>query len=212
MTLPPETEYPEEILFKLTMRAKTAMRGRLKALRAATPADAIATRSASIVERVKELAIYQSAKTIAMFVAMPQEVHLATLAEHARAQGKHVALPIVMQSEPSIVFRSWMHNEQVFALQKSSWGLQEPTETAPHVAYEDIDLVIVPALGVGENGHRIGYGKGHYDRVLPRCTRAKSVVVAFDFQLLAEIPVFESDRACDVVVTDRQTIIVSSTT
>lgn len=209
MALPPEAEYPQEIRDQLTRRAKMALRKRMKAVRATIPPEAIAERSERIVQRVIALESYITAKNIALFVAMPHEVNLNALALHAHAAGKHVAVPVVMPEDPTLVFRSWMHGEKIYPLEKSAWGIEEPTEQSPVMPYDQIDVLMVAALGVGENGHRLGYGKGHYDRIIPRCTRAKSIVVAFDFQMLAEIPVFESDRACDIVVTDRHTIVIS---
>jgi 5-formyltetrahydrofolate cyclo-ligase len=209
MSLPLDSEYSPDAIALLTHRAKAALRKRLKSIRAAVPADALAQRSARIVERVIALEYYQRAATVALFAAMPQEVHLDSLAEHAFAQHKHVVAPVVMATEPTLVFRTWMKQPERYALHKSDWGIREPTEQSPVVAYDEIDLLIVAALAVGENGHRLGYGKGHYDRIIPRCTRAKTIVVAFDFQMLAEIPVTERDRACDVVVTDERTIVIS---
>ncbi len=66
---------------------------------------------------------------------------------------------------------------------------------------------MVPALAVTDTDHRLGYGRGFYDVTLPDfCPPALSVVVAFDFQLLAELPVLEHDVACEVVVTDARVI------
>lgn len=51
---------------------------------------------------------------------------------------------------------------------ESSWGIREPAGTET-VEPEEIDLVVVPLLCFDENGHRVGYGKGYYDRFLARC-------------------------------------------
>lgn len=50
-------------------------------------------------------------------------------------------------------------------LQASAWGIPEPRQGVP-VALQKIDLVIVPLLAVDRNGHRVGYGRGFYDRML----------------------------------------------
>lgn len=59
------------------------------------------------------------------------------------------------------------------------WGIPEPSETEkadPKV----IDLVIVPLLCFDQRGHRVGYGKGYYDRFLSRC-RADCLKVGLSF-------------------------------
>lgn len=56
----------------------------------------------------------------------------------------------------------------VSELIENSWGIREPAgdEKADP---KEIDLVIVPLLCFDEGGHRVGYGKGYYDRFLDRC-------------------------------------------
>ena len=48
------------------------------------------------------------------------------------------------------------------------WGIPEPIE-GESAATEDIDVVLIPLIVFDENGHRIGYGKGYYDRFLESC-------------------------------------------
>ena len=65
----------------------------------------------------------------------------------------------------------------------------------------------MPALGVAPSGHRIGYGAGYYDRTLPlHAPPAVTLAVAYDFQLLAEVPVTEGDVPVDFIVTDRRVL------
>jgi len=67
--------------------------------------------------------------------------------------------------------------------------------------------VLVPALALDSRGHRLGYGAGYYDRTLPRfCPPAVSIGVAYDFQLLVELPVTEGDVPCDWIVTDTRAL------
>lgn len=58
--------------------------------------------------------------------------------------------------------------EDIHQLEKNSWGILEPKQgiTTP---LEEIDLVIVPLLAFDKFGHRVGYGKGFYDRFLKDC-------------------------------------------
>ena len=58
--------------------------------------------------------------------------------------------------------------EELKHLQKAKWDILEPTQGA-HTPAEKIDLVIVPLLAFDRQGHRVGYGKGYYDRFLKKC-------------------------------------------
>jgi 5-formyltetrahydrofolate cyclo-ligase len=85
-------------------------------------------------------------------------------------------------------------------------GFAEPPEEAPAVPIGPELLVIVPALAVDPSGNRIGYGKGFYDWLLARIAPpAFALAVAYDFQVVAEIPTSETDRAVHMVVTDVRT-------
>ena len=50
-------------------------------------------------------------------------------------------------------------------LQTSAWGIREPRHGVP-TRPEEIDLIIVPLLAFDKQGHRVGYGRGYYDRLL----------------------------------------------
>lgn len=58
--------------------------------------------------------------------------------------------------------------EGVHQLEKNNWGIIEPKQGVFTPA-EEIDLVIVPLLAFDKRGHRVGYGKGFYDRFLKEC-------------------------------------------
>ena len=53
-------------------------------------------------------------------------------------------------------------------IQESSWGIPEPVNATP-IAETDIDVVLLPLIAFDLQGHRVGYGKGYYDRFLNRC-------------------------------------------
>lgn len=66
----------------------------------------------------------------------------------------------------------------------------------------DIDIVILPLLAVDEQGNRLGYGGGYYDRYLAKHTSSLKIGYCFDFQMLKSVPREETDVALNMVVTD----------
>ncbi|MET0389152.1 MAG: 5-formyltetrahydrofolate cyclo-ligase, partial [Polyangiales bacterium] len=79
---------------------------------------------------------------------------------------------------------------------------------APLIAPSEVDLVIVPGLAFDGAGQRIGYGRAFYDRLLPQLTQAFRVGLAYDFQLLAELPVEAHDVPMHCVISDARTLRV----
>lgn len=89
-------------------------------------------------------------------------------------------------------------------LVQSKWGIPEP-ENAQPISVSEIDLVLVPLLAFDEKGHRVGYGKGFYDRFLAQC-KPDTLKIGLSFEPpVAVIPDFqESDIALNFVITPTQ--------
>jgi 5-formyltetrahydrofolate cyclo-ligase len=188
-------------------RAKAELRKRLRGLRATHPETAVAARSEKIVRRLEELPAFASATRVALFwpIVERREVDLRPLDAKLRAAGKRVAYPAIDPETRVMTFR-WAAPDE---LEERGLGFAEPAATAAEAT--ELDLVIVPALAADARGHRLGYGAGFYDRTLPRfAPPAKTAIVVYDFQLLAEVPALEGDVACDFVVTDARTLVRES--
>lgn len=174
----------------------------MRMVRRAIPAEPRAQRSNALCERVLGLDEYARAQVIAGYVAVKSEADPAGVLAHALRAGKVVALPRVAH-DGELVLHAWAHGDP---LHESDLGIPEPSAEAPRVVPERVDLVLVPALGADPRGHRLGSGRGFYDRLLPSLTRAHKLAFVFDFQLLAELPDTAGDERVDGVVTDRRTL------
>lgn len=192
---------PDDVI---RFKVKAELRKRLRGLRKTTPAEACAARSAAIVERLLALDVVTTARHVALFwpIEARHEVDLRPLDRALRERGVTVAYPAI---DPESGVMSFRDVSDVATLEEAGYGFAEPGPGAP--VAEGLDVVVVPAIGVDPTGHRIGYGAGYYDRALPTVAPpAVSVVVAYDFQLLAEVPATEGDVACDLVVTDTRVL------
>ncbi len=190
----------------LRPRAKAALRKRYRALRASLPPEAARLRSQGICEHVLALDAWRAARTVAVFRSLSDEVDTSALVDDARRRGCTVCLPVVVEGRTDLEFRVAWRGDEALPLVAGVWGIEEPAAGAPVVAHDAIDLVVVPALAIDPGGHRIGYGRGYYDATLARTTNAVTVGVAFDFQLIAEVPREPHDVAVAWVVTDQRTL------
>jgi 5-formyltetrahydrofolate cyclo-ligase len=190
----------------LRQRVKAELRKRMRGLRNAVPLTACAERSARIVERLLALEPVAGARSIALFwpITERHEVDLRGLDERLRARGARVAYPAVDPETRAMAFRFVDHPD---AMDEHGFGFREPAPSAPEAAQGELDAIVVPALAVDPAGHRIGYGAGYYDATLPRyAPPAATIAVAFQFQLIAEVPVTEGDVKLDWIVTDERTL------
>jgi 5-formyltetrahydrofolate cyclo-ligase len=191
-------------------RVKTELRKRIRGVRAAMPLEACAKRSVRIVLRLEAHPVVQGAKSIALFwpIAERHEVDLRPLATALRARGIAIAYPSIDQESGAMTFRFAAPD----ALEERGFGFCEPASTAKEATRGEIDVLVVPAIAIDDVGHRIGYGAGYYDRTIPHfCPPATTIGVAFDFQLVAEIPFAPHDVPLAHVVTDERTLVVAPT-
>lgn len=198
-------EFDAEAVKILAYRAKAELRKRARALRNTIPISAIAERSAKIRTRLEALPHFQNVKRVALFwpIEGRNEVDLRPLAKTLSSRGISVAFPSIDPETRVMTFRFPPDPE---AMEERGLGFAEPAYEDPEAT--ELDVVIVPALGLDARGNRIGYGAGYYDRTLRRfCPPATSIGVAFDFQLLVEVPITEGDVPVNVVVTDERAFL-----
>jgi 5-formyltetrahydrofolate cyclo-ligase len=190
----------------LRIRAKAVLRQRARALRNTIPEGAIKERSQRIVAALLKLPAIEAAARVALFYPIEgrNEVDLRALDAALREKGARVAYPTIDQESRVMSFRLVSETE---AMEERGFGFREPAPDAEDAS--PLDVVVVPALQIDDRGHRIGYGAGYYDRTIPRyCPPAIAIGVAFDFQLVAEVPVTEGDVAVSMVVTDQRVLRV----
>jgi len=206
--MPALEPFDPETLADLKFRAKKQLRLRLRGLRGAYPEQVLAQAGARIVERIKTLPAFLEARSVGLFWPLLQrrEVDVRELAELALREQKRLYFP-AMSATASGFETSFRRVTALTELADRGQRFFEPPAEAERAARGDIELLIVPALGVAGDGHRLGYGSGFYDATLPDfCPPARAAAVAYDFQLLGELPTTDSDVACQFVVTDRRLI------
>jgi 5-formyltetrahydrofolate cyclo-ligase len=199
-----------EKLSDLTARARVELRKRMRSLRSAHPERALALRSARIVESLAASASFERARSVALFYPLVEqkEVDLRALDALAREKGKLVYYPFMERHEKGFTTGLAL-TESLGELASRGRRFLEPLPAAPRAVRGEVDLLIVPALAVSPDGHRLGYGAGFYDATLPDFRPpGTAIAVVFDFQVLVELPVLSHDVACDLIVTDRRSLVV----
>jgi len=87
---------------------------------------------------------------------------------------------------------------------EGAYGILEPRKII-EVMPKKIDLAIVPGVGFDEKGNRLGHGKGYYDKLLQK-TNAKKIGLAFECQIVDQIPTFDNDVSMDMLITEKRVI------
>lgn len=153
--------------------------------------------SGEVARNVLALPAVVDATTVMAFSSFGSEVDTAPIIERLERDGRRVALPRV--EGLNIVAVAYRPGDQV---KPSSFGAPEPA-SGEKVAPGEIDVVIVPGLAFDRAGHRVGYGRGFYDRFLATLRPdALTVGICFFVQLVDEVPHGRGDRPVDLVVTE----------
>jgi 5-formyltetrahydrofolate cyclo-ligase len=131
------------------------------------------------------------------------EIDPEPLMKQLAAQGARLALPSVNARGKALTFRAWTPGDR---LMMGMLGIPEPSTAAAEVVP---DIMLVPLAAFDSNGHRIGYGAGHYDRSLASL-RAKGPVtavgVAYSASEAPQIPDEPHDQRLDFILTERELI------
>ena len=148
---------------------KVELRAALQQRRRQRDPEAIAAQSAALLGHLLRHPLWQQARGISAFVGVHGEPDTWGLLAATLAERKRLWLPRMVGKPAQIAF---VPVEDLRELAPAGFGLLEPPESAGKeslstpTAAAGIDLVLVPGLGFGRDGARLGFGKGHYDRAL----------------------------------------------
>ena len=141
----------------------------------------------------------QKADAILMYHSLPDEVDTHSALDQLLAMGKKVLLPKVV-SETEMTIHEYTGQD---SLQPSEpYGILEPTTPEFSTVNCQLSIVIVvPGMAFDKHGHRLGRGKGYYDRFLSRIPNIYKIGVCFPFQLIDKVPFEPTDILVDEVLT-----------
>jgi 5-formyltetrahydrofolate cyclo-ligase len=182
---------------------KPELRAQLLASRKALPPEEVTVFSAHVCEKLAEI-LTHDIDVIAGYWPINNEVDITPFLMACHGYGKRIVLPTIPAAEMTMHFVSWEPGDE---MKRSALGTLEPANGKPQTP----DLVLAPLVGFDRRGHRIGYGKGYYDKTLLQLRqlnpRAKAVGVAYGFQEVPNVPQSAFDQRLNGVVTDREVIL-----
>jgi len=170
--------------------AKAALRSEIRARIAAMPEERRASESAEVVRHIVADEVWKGARSVLLFMPLPDEVRIRPLVDAAWAAGKSVALPASDAATGAYVARRVLSAAD---LRPGRFGVLEPCAGCPVVPFSALDLVLVPGIAFDIAGNRLGRGRGFYDRMLALSPDAVSCGVGFDGQIVALVPVEPHD-------------------
>jgi len=184
---------------------KSALRERLVCARAAWPPPERAAASLLAAQILEHTPAWRSAATVGLYAPMGAELDTGPLCERAARAGKRVAWPFLRPGRIALEFAACKASDLV----PGPLRTREPPRGAAEVPLAELDLVVVPGVAFDASGHRLGRGGGHYDATL--ALLPASVVrigLAFELQVVPEVPSEAHDAPVDAIVTERRLVSV----
>lgn len=176
--------------------------------------DQLGELSLSAISKLRKHPKVMAAHTLLLYYSLPDEVNTHEWIEELVAKGKRVLLPVVV-NDKDMVIREYTGKHD---LAEGSFHIMEPIgKLFPEEKYPEIEVAIIPGMSFDDTGHRLGRGKGYYDRFLTKlrgmeenhCERKEAdgtevykIGICFGFQKLQEIPFESHDILMDEVTTN----------
>ncbi len=163
-------------------------------------------KSQAIVDTLLALPSIEGAKVISCYVSFRSEVETRELIRCLLGQEKTVIVPWCEGDRLNLTRIVSMSE-----LAPRTLGLLEPVQalredTSRVVSPGKVDIFLVPGLAFTKSGDRLGYGRGHYDRLLAQSPNSLKIALAFEVQVVEAIPVDRLDIPVNSVVTENQVL------
>lgn len=175
---------------------KAMQRALAREARLALDAETRRRSSAAVCEQLLALPELAGVKTVFSYMAMEGEADLGVLHEQLLARGLRLAFPVCGKG-------GQMDFYEPAGWKRGPFGIREPDPALSRlVGPGEADLLLIPCVAFDEGCARLGHGAGFYDRYLPRCPRARTVLAAFEAQKLPAVITEDTDVPVDLVVTE----------
>ena len=185
---------------------KQTLKSEISEKRKALSKEEIKGKSSKIKENLYSLEEFKKAKNILFYVSFNDEVDTHEIIKELLAnKEKNIIVPYVVKNNPILQLSEIKNFNE---LEPKTWGILEPKdEFIRKFDIENVDLVIIPGIVFDQNGHRIGYGYGYYDRFLKKLDKnVVKIGFGFEFQIVDKIPEEKHDVPVDIMVTEKRVI------
>lgn len=159
--------------------------------------DYLLSSNQKITSNLLKIPLVQQAQTIFCYVSVGREVDTRAFLQQQLDAGKTICVPKTKKNGQMDA----RHIRSLRELMPAPFGLQEPSAETPPISPSQIDVVIVPCLLCDEQGTRLGYGGGYYDRYLAQLS-CPAICLCRQPLLVAQLPKDSFDIPMQYAVTD----------
>ena len=152
-----------------------------------------------ILTKLTNLPVWKNAKTVLVYVSREEEVSTIELIKKYLNK-KNLVIPKTHLKFHALSLHKIDDLKQLIS---GNYGILEPHHLCETVLPDQIDLALIPGIAFDQKGHRVGYGKGYYDRLIPHLSCPK-ISLAYNFQIVENIPAGDHDQPIDILLTENK--------
>ena len=183
---------------------KEKIRRKIKDIRDTMQKEEVLEKSNQIKKRLFQMKKFNHAHTILFYISYDNEVYTHDMIKETLSKDKKVVVPVTDVKKRKLIL-SELKNWGDLTL--GTYGILEPLEDRiQKVSPEDIDIIITPGVAFDEYGHRIGHGMAYYDNLLKNMSKNLVIGLAFEFQIMQNIPTESHDIPVDMIITEKRII------
>jgi 5-formyltetrahydrofolate cyclo-ligase len=189
------------------------LRHELRARRQAITGVLRSRKAGQLAVRVAAMGLLRPGTRVGLYLATVEEIDTAPLLSLALQRGCHVALPrVTSRRHDRMRFHAYAGAGHAAQLRRGAFGIREPQGGAIRAARE-LDVVFMPLVGFDADGHRIGMGRGYYDRHFAfrlmhrHCSRPLLIGLAYAVQQVGSLPHAPHDVPLDAIVTESSSLV-----
>ena len=153
-------------------------------------------------DHLKDLINFKNYKIIASFISFKSEISTQFLNEFLLNNSKILCLPIIKNNSETLNFIEYNLKTKLVS---GKFGIMQPRDLSKEFLPE---IILTPCLAFDENGFRLGYGGGYYDKTFSYLKKIKhkfiSIAVAFDDQKIEELVHDKYDQKIDYILTEKK--------
>ena len=147
---------------------------------------------------------YKNANKIFTYISFGSEVDTKEFIKYALSDNKEIYVPKTDKGKREMVA---MKINSLDNMGVDKWGILEPKTVEEDKIGEEFDLIIMPGVAFDRSGNRVGYGGGYYDKFLSEINSdIPTIALAYDIQILEEVPSEKHDIKVHMVITEKETI------
>lgn len=185
-------------------KEKNKIRSLFKNIRSNLPSNFVEKKSSIIYKKFLKIVNIKKFDSICVYVDFNNEVSTKNIINYAIKNNIKVSIPYIVDEYKMRL--KYIKDYDKDINRNTKFGNGEPFNYCKDSSIREVSMFIIPALAFDEYCNRLGFGKGYYDNILKLNKKALRIGLAYDYQILPNIPKDNNDEILDIIISENKVI------